>query len=304
MKLSVSTCWNTRRHKNGLAMVEEILSLGVDTLELSHGMPATIFEGVLEARKTHSFSISSVHNFLPSPVEIMTDSPDCYEFTSHRPADRERAVRLSKTTVDWASRLGAPLMVVHCGRIRSLDLTRGLRRLIQEGKGNSRAYVRAKIEAVRKREKVAEIYLQRALECLTEVVDYAGERGVKVGIENREHYEAVPTERELETFLRRLDSVHAGYWHDFGHAQIKHNLGLLDHRQWLEKAAPLALGCHVHDVRWPFRDHSAPFTGEIPFEKLLPLFPKSCVMVFELSSRTPVDDVRAAIARWRQLLPE
>ena len=284
-------------------MIEEILGMGFRSIELSHGMSATLLEGVLEAKKKHRFQISSVHNFLPSPPEVRADNPDCYEFTSHRPSDRVRAVRLTRATVDWAARLGAPFVVVHCGRIRSLDLTAKLRELVEAGKSPGREYAAAKLAAVRRREQVAEIYLQRVLECLTDVVDYAGSKGVRIGIENREHYEAVPTERELVAFLRRLDSANAGYWHDFGHAQIKQNLGLLDHRQWLESAPP-ALGCHVHDVRWPFRDHCAPFSGEVDFPSLIPLFPKSCVMVFELSPRTTADDLRASAERWAQSFPE
>lgn len=279
-------------------MVEEILSLGFSRIELGHGIRSTLLEGVLEARKHRPFKISSIHNFLPSPVEVQADNPDCYEFTSHRSSDRDRAVRLTRATIDWASRLEAPIVVVHCGRIRSLSLTAGLRARVEEGESPGRRYGRAKLAAVRKREKVAEVYLQRVLECLTEVVDYAGSQGVKIGIENREYYEAVPTERELVGFLRRLDSAHVGYWHDFGHAQIKHNLGLLDHRQWLESVAPLALGCHVHDVRWPFRDHCAPLSGEIDFASLLPLFPKSCTMVFEVSPRTTAEALVRAAGQW------
>ncbi len=279
-------------------MVEEILGLGFRRIELSHGLPAPLLEGVLEARKLLRFGISSVHNFLPSPVEVRTDNPDCYEFTSHRPSDRDRAVRLTKHSIDWAEKLGAPLVVVHCGRIRSLDVTLGLRTLVSDGKFLSREYADQKLKAVCQREKVGEIFLQRVLECLTEIVDYAGTKGVKIGIENREHYEAVPTERELVTFLRRLDSAHVGYWHDFGHAQIKHHLGLLDHRQWLETAAPLAIGCHLHDVKWPFRDHCPPLTGSIDFDSLLPLFPKSCAMVWELSPRIPIGDVQSAKQHW------
>ena len=298
MNPALSTSWNSWRHKDGREMVGEILGLGFRSIELGHGIRSPLLEGVLKAREKHDFAISSVHNFLPMPVEVLSDSPDCYEFTSHRPGDRERAVRLTLTTIDWAQKLDAPFVVVHCGRIRSLDLTAGLRGMVTAGQHLDREYTRCKLEAVQKRERIAEIYIQRVLECLTDVVDYAGTKGIRIGIENREYYEAVPTERELVAFLRRLDSAHVGYWHDFGHAQIKHNLGLINHRQWLETAAPLAIGCHVHDVKWPFRDHSAPFLGEIDFENLLPLFPKSCVMVFELSPRTPVEEVRSARERW------
>lgn len=285
-------------------MIEEILGLGFSGVELGHGMRATLLEGVLEARKKHNFQIGSVHNFLPSPVEVLADNPDCYEFTSHRSSDRDRAVRLTRTTIDWAARLGAGFVVVHCGRIRSLDLTGRLRAMVEAGKSPGKEYAAAKLAAVIRRERVGEVYLQRVLECLTDIVDYAGSKGVKVGIENREHYEAVPTERELVAFLRRLDSAHVGYWHDFGHAQIKHNLGLLDHRQWLESVAPLVIGCHVHDVVWPFRDHRAPFAGEVDFSGLVPLFPKSCHMVMELSPGTPADDVRKSAELWSQRFPQ
>lgn len=285
-------------------MVEEILDLGFRRIELSHGIQSPLLEGVLKAREKHDFAISSVHNFLPMPVEVMTDSPDCFEFTSHRPQDRERAVRLTRQTIDWASRLGAPFVVVHCGRIRSLNLTGPLRDIVEEGGLHKRGFVRKKLSAVKSREQVAEMYLQRVLDCLVDLVDYAGTKGVKLGIENREYYEAVPNERELVAFIRRLDSAHVGYWHDFGHAQIKHNLGLLDHRQWLRAAGPLAIGCHVHDTRWPFRDHSPPFSGEIDYASLLPLLPSNCQLVFELSPRTDADDIRTAVARWRELFPD
>jgi len=297
MNLSFSTCWNSGRHTCGKAMVEEILALGFRSIELSHGIHSPLLEGVLAARQEHRFSISSVHNFLPMPVEVMADAPDCYEFSSHRAADRARAIRLSLQTIDWAERLGAPFVVVHCGRI-PLRLTKPLRALIEEGGLFGKELVLAKLEAVRQREKNATAYTERVLECLVEIVDYAGKKGVKIGIENREHYEAIPTERELVSFLRQLDSAHVGYWHDFGHAQIKHNLGLINHAQWLQKAGPLAIGAHVHDVRWPFRDHSVPFAGEVDYRTLLALLPDSCQLVWELSPRNKSEEIVSSLKRW------
>ena len=282
-------------------MVEEILDQGFRSIELSHGLHSPILEGVLRAREIHDFAISSVHNFLPMPVEVFSDSPDCYEFTSHRALDRERAVQLTRQTIDWAARLGARFVVVHCGRIRSLKLSSPLRQIVENGGIFQRTFVRQKLAAVRSRERLAESYIQRILDSLTDLADYAGTKGVKLGIENREHYEAVPGEREMADFLRRLDSLHVGYWHDFGHAQIKHNLGLLDHGQWLQSAGPLTIGCHIHDVKWPFRDHCPPFTGEIDFQRLLPLLPLDCQLVFELSPNTEAEALRTAVARWRDV---
>ncbi|HRJ73686.1 MAG TPA: TIM barrel protein, partial [Terrimicrobiaceae bacterium] len=225
--LAFSTSWSTRKNRSGEEIVREILDLGFDTIELGHGLKAPAVQEILAARKSLRFNVSSLHNFCPLPPEVNVDQPDCYEFTSHRPGDRERAVRLTMQTIDMAERFEARHVVIHSGRIRTLHLTEPLRALVAEGKFLSREYARAKLEAVKKREAVGEGYIQRALECLVEIADYASKKGIRIGIENREHYEAMPSEREFENFLQRLDAVNAGYWHDFGHAQIKHNLALL-----------------------------------------------------------------------------
>lgn len=299
--LSFSTSWNSRRLKSGEPIVREILDLGFENIELGHGLKAPLVQEILAVKKRLPFKVSSLHNFCPLPPEVMVDQPDCYEFTSHRKSDRDRAVRLTLQTIDMAERFEASRVVIHSGRIRTLNLTEGLRELVKEGKYLSKEFAAAKVAAVKQREAVGEQYIQRALECLTDVVDYASKRGITLGIENREYYEAMPSEREFENFLRRLDAANAGYWHDFGHAQIKHNLALLNHSQWLDTMGPGAAGCHVHDVKWPFEDHNPPFTGEINFGELIPKLPKDCLFVFELHPRVSREAIITARERWQKL---
>lgn len=300
MKLALSTCWNSWKHKDGRTIVEEILSLGFDSLEISHGIRASQLEGILIARERHKFTISSVHNFLPMPVEVQSDSPDCYEFTSPKAKERDRAMKLTLATIDWAAKLGAPFVVVHTGRIRSLDLTDPLRKMVESGKRMSRTFVSKKIAAIQAREKLSEANNRFVHDCLQDILPHAAKMGIKLGIENREYYEAAPLEREMKDFIESLHSPHAGYWHDFGHAQIKHNMGLIDHAQHLEKMSPLLIGCHIHDTRWPFRDHCPPFTGETPFEKLVPLLPKKFAAVLEMSPRTEAADIQKAATEWKK----
>ena len=38
MRLSLSTCWNSGRHETGEAMLDEIVSLGFDTVELGYAL--------------------------------------------------------------------------------------------------------------------------------------------------------------------------------------------------------------------------------------------------------------------------
>jgi sugar phosphate isomerase/epimerase len=299
--LSFSTSWNSRKAKNGEEIVREILDLGFDAIELGHGLKAPLVQEILQARKTLQFKVSSLHNFCPLPPEVLIDHPDCYEYTSHRPSDRERAVRLTLQTIDMAERFEAEFVVIHSGRVRTLDVTAPLIKLVEEGKFLGKEYGKAKVEAVQKREAVGEVYIQRALECLTEIADYAAKKGIRLGLENREDYESMPSEREFENFLQRLDASNTGYWHDFGHAQIKHNLALINHGEWLDQIGPRAIGCHLHDVKWPFRDHQAPFTGEIPYRDLVSKLPKGMLFVFEMHPRVPREEIISAVERWKAL---
>ena len=58
-----------------------------------------------------------------------------------------------------------------------------------------------------------------------------------------------------------------------GDAQIKHNLGFIDHLMHLEAMAEDLAGFHIHDVQFPGRDHCAPGTGMIDFGlRLLAVF--------------------------------
>ena len=255
--------------------------------------------GIRQYRERANFTILSVHNFCPNPVEVLTDNPDCYEFSSHRSQERERALRLTLQTLETAREFGARFVVLHLGRILPLrGMTDGLLTALQEKGVASRDYARLKLEAVKKREKSVRVYLNRVVSVLEPIIEEASRLGIVLGIENRSDFEAIPTERELLALIKRFDTPHLRYWHDFGHAQMRENLGLLDHAQWLADVAPYAAGAHLQDATWPDKDHLIPFEGEIPFDLLVPLLPSSLPYILELSSRSQPDAIRAAVVRW------
>ena len=103
--------------------------------------------------------------------------------------------------------------------------------------------------------------------------------------------------------LNEFNVPHVGYWHDFGHVQVKHNLGFLDHFEWLQRVAPRLIGCHLHDTKWPGRDHLAPFMGDVEYAKLIPLLPKDTLFVFEMSPRRTREEILAARDQWRATFP-
>ncbi|MEI8341799.1 MAG: hypothetical protein WCH43_09735, partial [Verrucomicrobiota bacterium] len=136
--LSCSTCWNSDRHSNGAPMLQEILDLGFERAELGHGIRLPLMEGIQQYFEKGKVSISSLHNFCPLPIEITRSSPDCYQFSSHRKLERERALRLTFQTIDFAARFGAPFVVLHLGRVQMKPITKPLIELAEHGGIHSR----------------------------------------------------------------------------------------------------------------------------------------------------------------------
>lgn len=303
--LSFSTCWNSYRHTDGESLVREILNMGFDTIEISHGLNISLLPGIMKMFDDGLIKVSGVHNFCPSPIEVMIDAPDAYEFTSHRVFERERALSLSVKTIETAARFGGTYVVLHMGTVPVKHFTPELEEMVAAGKINTRAYAARKLKAVQDREKLAPLYVRRANETLTTLSEHAKKHNVALGVESRSHYEQLPTEREMVQLMDDFaDDPHVGYWHDFGHVQRKANLSLLDHHQWLERMQPHLVGCHLHDVLWPARDHRVPFQGSIDYDGLMPHIAPHKPIVWELSPSRKKRDIIPALERWRERYPD
>lgn len=300
--LAFSTCWNSHRHNDGKELIYEIILLGFQSMEISHGAKVTLFPGFLEILETSgdSFSVSGVHNFCPSPVEVMMDAPDVYEFSSMRDEEWNRAIALTLRSIDTAAQMNAEYLVLHLGTAPVKGRTHKLESLIRKGELNSREYVREKLAFVESREKAGERALPRVREALEKIVSHAEEKKVKLGIESRSHFEQIPTEREMIGLMEEFkDSPMVGYWHDFGHVQRKANLGLLDHAEWLTQMKDHLIGCHLHDVVWPDKDHHVPFHGSIDYDTLIPLLPPDRPVVWEINPRRRSAHIKEALAAWK-----
>lgn len=282
-------------------MLEELLEFGFDAVELGHGIRISLMPGILKMAEAGKVRFSSLHNFCPLPIEVTKASPDCLQFSSPRQQERQRAVRQTRQTIDYAAQLGAPFVVLHLGRVAMPPVTDQLVELAAQGRHLAPEYAALKWKAVQRREADAPPYLQRVRDCLREITEYAGEKGVKLGIEGRQAYEEIPTEREATALLEEFGPETTGYWHDFGHIQIKANLGFLDHDRWLAAVAPRLLGVHLHDVRWPGRDHMAPFTGGcVDYDRLIPLLPRGIPYIWEMNPRRTREEIATSLALWRE----
>jgi sugar phosphate isomerase/epimerase len=302
--ISFSTCWNSGRHTAGDDMLREIKDLGFDRIELGHGIRISLMPGIQKMFEAGEVEFTSLHNFCPLPVEIMKASPDCYKFSAAYTKERERAIKQTFQTIDFAERLGAPFVVLHCGEIEMNPITDELIVLAKKGEMFSREYVRKKVKAVQTREAAAPPYLERVKDSLKRVAEYAAKKNIRLGVEGRRGYEEIPTERELPSLLDEVNSSQLGYWHDMGHIQVKENLGFVNHEEWLRTIGARALGCHMQDCIWPGQDHQPPFAGMVDLEKLVPLLPANCLFVWELSPRKTPEEIKKSLAIWKERFGE
>jgi sugar phosphate isomerase/epimerase len=263
-------------------MLKEIVDLGFRAVELGHGIRTPLVEGINQFLSEGALEVTSLHNFCPLPIDVMQAAPDCFQCTSHRPGERARALRHTLKTIDWAAKLDAKRVVLHLGSVPMTKISRRLLDHLKKGKTSEQKYVNLKQRAVRKRAKLD--YYARVADWLTNIVEHAKQAGIRLGVENR---------IEID-----IDPGVLGYWHDFGHAQIRQHLTLSNHREWFIEMLPYLIGCHVHDVKNPDSDHQLPFAGDMPFSQLVPLISSSVPLVWELRPSIKPAEIRAALQCW------
>ena len=302
-RLSLSTCWCSARHTDGYEMVEEIVGLGFKRIELSHGVRISLVPGILQAVAEGLVEISSVHNFCPLPRSVQHAAPNLYQPSAVDSRELNLWRRYTEQTLDFAVSVGARHVVMHSGSTwyffgspegkfeHWIDQS-GLKAVDFLDSAQFKKRCDRAMKRVRKASRSA---MQQIHASYNAVIPLAKERGICLCLENREGLEEMPLDAEYADFIKELpEPEHVGYWHDSGHAQIKHQFGLLDHREHLAAMADRLVGFHLHDVTESGRDHQVPGTGTIDFQMLAEFVRPEHVLVLELSPRLTAEQVLAS----------
>ena len=301
--IGLSTCWLSHRHSDGYEMLKEIADLGFEWVELSHGIRPFLVEGIERAVKEGLVRIISVHNFCPLPGSATVASPNYYEPCAPRRAERNLWLRHTRDTLEFAAKVQAQYCVLHSGSIRSLRskmvpaLNQGFQ---QKGEGlgrfkNEQQHLYHLQELMKQLRHEVPIYLKRLRQSLRQILPLAREYGIRIGLENRESLLELPLDSEMDEILEDWDKADlVGYWHDFGHAQIKELRGVIRHKQLLKHNEGRLFGFHVHDVSKNGKDHQALGSGVINFEALSPFFQIGHPLILELSPEVKKEAVVAS----------
>ena len=299
---SISTSWNAAKHSSGTDIIEEIKNIGFDTIELSFALPEKIVKEILKEKSAHRIYVSSLHNMCPLPSEIPPEkaSPDFYSLSSLLEEERSRAVRIAKSTIDYAALFGARAVVFHIGRVEIKGRTKELASLI----GDQKKFEEFKKMMVEKRRAKKDRYVKMAIKSLEEIAPYAKKNGIAPAVENRYYYREIPLIEELEEIFRYFKKGDLFYWHDVGHAEVFERLGLAKHSNFLEKFSGRLLGIHLHDIIGSIEDHRAPGSGTFDFKLLKPYIGKDTIKVIEAHQPATADEIIRGVEFLRRTLGE
>jgi sugar phosphate isomerase/epimerase len=291
-------------------MLQEIAGFGFEYVELSHGIRITLVPGILQALEDRVIKVSSTHNFCPLPAGVLQAAPNLFEPSAREPREHYQWVRHTKRSLDFAAQVHSKILVCHLGSVIFFWFNPGarIRRYVEKHAGfvpaQDQKYQALLAKSTAKLRERLPPYWEQTQASVKEILDYAGQKGVTLALENREKFEELPVDVDFPVFLAGLPpGAPAGYWHDTGHAHIKEQEGLLQHREFLEQNAPRLIGFHLHDVSPEGRDHQAVGSGKIDFQMVSRFWRPEQTLVIELSPRATADDVRASKARIEELLP-
>ncbi len=290
--LGISTAWRSEILNSGIEIIEEILSLGVEAVELEYRLGKSQLKEILPGAKEGRFRVNSVHNILPRPKMVHKEYADG-EFVSLSSPDegeRKEALKCARGTLEWAEKFKARAVVLHLGKVSMDGVMPCLWDLYDEGRIESeegRAFIREHRET---RARLGKALLEASLKSLGVLAKEADRRDILLGIENRYNIHDFPDPEELQAIFREFQGSRVRYWHDMGHATTQENLGLIAKGELLEKFGHLLAGVHLHGCRG-YKDHYAPGSGEEDYDHLKKFLKSDTIRVVETHARATREEL-------------
>jgi sugar phosphate isomerase/epimerase len=147
---------------------------------------------------------------------------------------------------------------------------------------------------IKTRQELVEPCIAAVKKSLFELLAYAGNSGICLGLENRYHFFDLPSPDEMALFLDLADSDQLGFIYDTGHAHAMDRLGFYPHNEWLQRFSDRIIGTHLHDAIG-IQDHLAPGLGEINFITVANSLPNNAFRTLEIKSLHSIEEVRKGL---------
>ncbi len=288
---SLSTMWALKTLPTLADFFEFARRTGFARIELNHKVTSAMLTGIDLER----YQFSSVHE--PCPADISADELKKRDWliSSTNEANRCEGVKAIQRTIDLAHKLGAPVIVIHAGQAHA-DLLpeKQLRSLLACGKRDTDEYRDIRQEMIAARAEAAEASVEAVRKSMVELLAYAEEKGVCLGIENRYHYHEIPSPDELEKLLSLAGPDRIGFLYDVGHAEALDRMGFYPYEEWLKRFGSRIVGTHLHDMNG-MTDHYAPGLGNVDFRRIAVYLPEEAFRTCEFQTFNSPEQVKAGL---------
>ncbi len=301
--LALSTSWRSSHITDARALLQSFEHLPISGIELDYRISEQTFKKLKNLLPESRLEVVSVHNFFPIPAvqPPARASGDYFLLSSLDQDERHRAVKWTRKTIEHAAGQGARAVVLHCGRVemyRELDRLYAYYNYHQTGLEAERDFISRKLA---ERDRLKPPHMDQLLFSLETLCEDAARHGILLGLENRFHYDELPTLDDFGQIFARLDGSPIGYWHDTGHARVNECLKILQPESLLSRYADNLIGVHIHDAIG-LEDHLAPGTGEMNLQGLQNYLKADTLKVIELRPRVKQSDVMNGIQFVRKIL--
>ena len=288
---SLSTMWAIKAVPTLEDFFEFARRTGFARIELNHKVTSAMLAEI----DLSQFQFSSVHE--PCPADISADELKKRDWlvSSTNEDCRREGVKAIQRSIDLAAQLRASTVVVHAGHVGfDMGLEKKLRALIASGQRETEEYDEIQREMIRVRAESAEACFESVRKSMTELLAYAANTGVRLGVENRYHYREFPNPNELEILLGLANANRIGFICDVGHAQAMDRMGFYPHEEWLQRFGSRIIGTHLHDVIGT-TDHYAPGLGEVDFTVVAAYLPDEALRTCEFQTFNTPEQVKAGL---------
>lgn len=288
---SLSTMWAMKNFDTLGDFMEAGRRIGFGRVELNHQIDSAMLAGI-DLNK-HKFS--TVHEPCPADISEAELKKRNWLISATDESCRQEGVMSIRRSIDLARQLDARTIVVHAGNVHpNRALEDRLRALYKNGQGDSAEYQNLHQELIATRQKFAPVGLDTVKRSLSELLDYAGQFDIQLGLENRYHYLEFPSPDELEELFSQAGPERLGFIYDVGHAQALSRLGFFPYDEWLKRFASRIIGVHLHDVNG-LEDHHIPGQGEVDFSEIAGYLPKAAFRTFEFQGHHTQEQVKAGL---------
>jgi sugar phosphate isomerase/epimerase len=292
--LAISTCWKSLTAASGDHVLLDILSLGLQAVELEYRVTRQMFEEMLPLIRERSLQVTSIHNFFPLPPGFEPDraSGDMLNLAGDDPEERRRAVTFTMGTMEAAHDLEVKHVVLHMGYVEGFEpLSRIWRRQFGKGEEAARNALKEHLEQRAAFERKA---LDRAKFSLEKLVRRAEKLGLVLALENRDWPREIPNLEEMADLLSTFDGAALGFWFDTGHAFKQEFFGLAQALEWVRRFGSRMIGTHLHDLKG-IKDHLPPGKGDLDFAKILKEINETKIWVLEIDAEFTAEEIRQGI---------